>query len=439
MDMRQTMAQGTALAKVADKISEKFGGGLAYPFEALLVPTDSTLPILSEDFFDKSSKFLTAVKEDVEAAVPESKGTAYDFLSYQSGDTGSVPFEPLNAMCQIEEKAAKLNQQVKRRLQDASDFAPLCSFFLDTSTNTADYRKVAPTAAYGVIVTSMEPLSKAGGRFLLALRQSSEKHGPKYGIKASIGGTPAKALDMKDKVYTTLPVAAVATLATAVLFLMISFRSVFIPVRCLLSNLMTLGVSYGVAQLVYEEGVLNFVGYKGLSNHFGAIPWFPPVPCLFIIMGIGLDYDIFVLVRITEFRGKGYDPQRAIQEGLISTAGIITAAGVVMVFAFSGMLAAGSLQGNMFGFMMCSAVIYDTFVARSIVVPAGMSILGYWNWWPSQLAKHEHPSRTLSAMACSELRCDHAILTEDRCGGYVEEDNLVNSLGGSGREQYAPL
>jgi len=107
----------------------------------------------------------------------------------------------------------------------------------------------------------------------------------------------------------------------------------------------------------------------------------------FIITGIGLDYDIFLLVRVTELRGKGLDPQTAIQEGLVSTGGIITAAGMVMVFAFAGMLFSDLITANTYGFMMCVAILFDTFIARSIVNPALMSLLGYWNWWPSNLSK----------------------------------------------------
>merc|ERR1711972_1018400 len=149
--------------------------------------------------------------------VPKARGTAYNFISYQTG-TGAVPFEDLDAMCQIKALGAKprrMPQAMHRSLQDASTFAPLCSLFVDSTTNTHDYRKVAPTAAYGVIVASVEPMSKTGGSLLNELRRSSEKHSAKYGMKVAIGGTPAKALDMVSTLYSSLPIAAVATLATA--------------------------------------------------------------------------------------------------------------------------------------------------------------------------------------------------------------------------------
>lgn len=113
-------------------------------------------------------------------------------------------------------------------------------------------------------------------------------------------------------------------------------------------------------------------------------------------------------MRVTELRGKGLDPQGAVQEGLCSTGGIITAAGMVMVFAFSGMLFSELVQASMFGFMMVVAVIYDTFIARSVVNPAGMSLLGYWNWYPSALSRPGGHSEGSVQLADSSGVCDTA-------------------------------
>lgn len=388
MDMRQVIASGSHMQETAARIHNKFGGGLAYPFEVLLVPTDKDVPILSNKFFNQSGLFVQAVVNEVESRLPEAKGTAYNFLSYQTG-TGRVSFEDMSLLCSIEQTAAATEKSaVSRRLQDDEmpDMGPLCSFYLDSTTNVEDYTKVAPTAAYGVIVASMEPLSKVGHQLLTELRRASEKFGPMYGIEASISGTPTKALDMMSVVYEALPIAAVATLTTAAIFLAVAFQSLVIPVRAILSNLLTLGVTYGCTALVYQDGVFDSLPFGSVDSTYKALPWFAPIVAFFIITGFGLDYDIFLLVRVTELRGKGQDPQSAVREGLVSTGGIITAAGLVMVFAFSGMLFSELVQGSMFGFMMVLAVLFDTFVARSIVNPAGMSLLGHWNWWPSKLS-----------------------------------------------------
>jgi hypothetical protein len=408
------MAAGSHMQQTADRIHDKFHGGLVYPFEVLLVPTDRELPVLSDDFFTNSAKFIQEVAKEVDRRMPEAKGTHYNFISYQSG-SGPTIFEDTSILCDIENTAAQfLPRQLPavvnssrrvRRLQDEelSDLRPLCSFFLDSLSNTEDYRKQAPTAAYGVIVASIEPLSKQGQTLLAELRRASEKFGSMYGIQAAISGTPAKALDMVTALYDTLPVAAIATLATAMIFLAIAFRSFVIPVRAIVSNLLTLGFTYGITVSVYQDGIIDFMNFSSVNGEYEALPWFAPVSIFFIITGIGLDYDIFLLVRVTELRAKGMDPVTAIQEGVCTTAGIITAAGMVMVFAFSGMLFSTMVQVNMCGFMLVVAVLYDTFIARSIVNPAVMSLLGYWNWFPSPLWRRTEESgakvstRTISA------------------------------------------
>lgn len=218
------------------------------------------------------------------------------------------------------------------------------------------------------------------------LRDAEKVHGPRFGVKSWFGGDAVKNLDMITSVYSTFPKAMIATVVTAAIFLLITFRSVVVPIRCLLGNLLTLGVTYGFTVMTYQYGVLDFLNASGVNGKFHSLPWCAPVVVFFIVFGIGLDYDIFLLVRITELRAKGMAPTAAVHEGLVSTGGIITAAGLVMVCAFSGVLFSSMFQQAMFGFMISTAVLYDTFIARSIVTPAGMSLLGYFNWWPSQLS-----------------------------------------------------
>jgi RND superfamily putative drug exporter len=320
--------------------------------------------------------------------------TAFNFISYQTG-IGTVPFDSIDAMCELTKATVSPGFE---------SMVPLCNFFVDETTNTANFRKVAPTAAYGLVIASgLEPLSKPGKMLYDELQKGFAKHAPQYGMKAVIGGTPAKELDMVATLYGTLPWAAVFTLTTAGIFLAIAFRSILIPIRSILSNCLTLGFVYGCSVLVYQYGAIDFLGKTGINGKYEALPWFSPVVSFFIITGVGLDYDIFVLVRITEYRGKGKDPIVAIQEGLISTGGIITAAGFVMILAYSGMLFSELIQATMFGFMMVLAVLYDTFIARCIVVPTGMSLLGYMNWWPSELARRGRDSRTFHGLDDGDL------------------------------------
>jgi len=391
-DLRQIVGLGTRLAKVGERINDRFGGGITYPVEFLMVPVDSSTPILSSQFFNQSSGFIQALQKDIQEKVPEAADTSFNFLTFQTSTGKAVNFEELDDLCLLK-KGWTQRKIVERALIRGwtwfENLQPMCRLFVNAMTNTYDYHTYKPTAAYGMIIPSIEPMGKLGQKFLDALRSAYLVEGPRYGIRAWFGGDAVKNLDMVSSLYGTFPKAILATVVTAALLLLITFRSIVMPIRCLLSNALTLGFAYGFTVIVYQYGALDFLGMSGVNGKFKSLPWCAPVIVFFIIFGIGLDYDIFLLVRITELRSKGKTPQEAVREGLVSTGGIITAAGLVMACAFSGILFSSMFQQAMFGFMITIAVLFDTFVARSVITPAGMSLLGYCNWWPSRLSRRD--------------------------------------------------
>jgi RND superfamily putative drug exporter len=129
------------------------------------------------------------------------------------------------------------------------------------------------------------------------------------------------------------------------------------------------------------------MNWFAVSGELGALPWIVPVVVFFVLTGIGLDYDVFLCVRITEYRNDGADPIQAIRSGLASVGGIIASAGLVMIVAFGALMFSSIQQLNMLGFMMVISVVFCTMVACTVVHPAILSILGNFNWWPSDLSK----------------------------------------------------
>merc|ERR1712151_1112566 len=166
----------------------------------------------------------------------------------------------------------------------------------------------------------------------------------------------------------------VSTLVLALITLGIAFRSLFIPLRSVASIGLTLLFAYGSAVLVYQDGIGDWIGLKGLSGSFKAQHYLVPVICFSMVVGICLDYDIFLLSRSTEYREAGMESTEAIRHGLCSTGGIITAAGIIMAIAFGGLMFASMLVVNGLGFYMVSAVLYDTFIIRCLFAPALMSL-----------------------------------------------------------------
>lgn len=208
-------------------------------------------------------------------------------------------------------------------------------------------------------------------------------------------------MDVIHSVYGFFPLMIAATIATAMVFMAASFQSLVVPFRSLVSNLLTLVFVYGMTVLVYEYGILDWTGWPAVQKLPEGLSFTLPVIIFFVIIGICLDYDIFLLTRVTEYRADGFGPRESIEKGLVATGGIITAAGVIMAIAFGGLLFSKVGQLNIIGFMMSLATLYDTFIARSVVNPAVMSLIGRHNWFPSKLSKQGYTPPEESARIVS--------------------------------------
>lgn len=264
--------------------------------------------------------------------------------------------------------------------------AELCHILLDGPTDSEDYLSSPPTATFGLLQPTIDPVGPEGHRLLVALRRASSSLAPRYGLEVSIAGIAANSMDMVEAVYDILPAMVVATYAAMLVFLAVVFCSVAIPLRSVVTNVMTIGISFGTAVAIYQDGALDWLGFGG-TRSAGGLYWMDPVVLFFVLSGLSLDYDIFLLMRITEFRGQGLKPLQAVQRGLAASGGVITAAGVVMALAFGGLLFSGMPSLNVISVTMVIAVLYDTFLARSVLNPVLLSLLGRWSWWPSPLSR----------------------------------------------------
>lgn len=204
-------------------------------------------------------------------------------------------------------------------------------------------------------------------------------------LQLSMSGGPGPAWDGVIATYEAFPLMIGITFGVVMLMVGVALRSVVIPLRSIVAIVCTLAFCYGSATLVYERGVLNWLGFDGL-HAFADNPsllWMPPIVSFGIIVGLALDYDLFLLVRVAEYRKKENFPNtEAVTRGLISTGPIITSAGVIMAVAFSGLLFSKTPAMNQLSFFLVSAVLYDTFVVRTLIVPAMMSLFGDASWWP---------------------------------------------------------
>ena len=197
------------------------------------------------------------------------------------------------------------------------------------------------------------------------------------GTTVLLTGAPAFGVDFIDRAYGAFPWLVVAVLALSYLLLLRAFRSIFLPVKAVLMNILSVSATYGVLVLVFEKGLHSSVGLQGSPQVEAWIPIF-----LFaMLFGLSMDYEVFLLSRMREEWDAHHDNERAVAHGLEMTGRIITAAAIVMIAAFSGFTAGSFVGLQQFGLGLSVAIFLDATVVRAILVPAVMKLLGDWNWY----------------------------------------------------------
>jgi RND superfamily putative drug exporter len=190
-------------------------------------------------------------------------------------------------------------------------------------------------------------------------------------------GAPAFGVDFVDTAYGAFPWLVVAVLVLSYLLLLRAFRSVVLPLKAVLLNLLSVSATYGVLVLVFQRGLHSGLGLEGTPQIEGWIPIF-----LFaMLFGLSMDYEVFLLSRIREEWDRRHDNEEAVAYGLEHTGRIITAAALIMIAAFSGFTAGSFVGLQEFGLGLSAAILLDATIVRAILVPALMKLLGEWNWY----------------------------------------------------------
>ena len=203
------------------------------------------------------------------------------------------------------------------------------------------------------------------------------------GVEVLVGGNTAFFTDFLDIADRYQPIVLAFVLALSFILLTVVFRSIVVPVKAIIMNLLSVGAAYGAVTLVFQEGVgigfFNALGFQ-FQQAEGIEPWLP-LFLFSILFGLSMDYHVFLLSRIREEYDKTHDNTEAVAYGLRTTAGIITGAALIMVAVFIGFAAGrlGPLQ--QMGFSLAVAVFMDATIVRSLLVPASMRLLGDWNWY----------------------------------------------------------
>jgi uncharacterized membrane protein YdfJ with MMPL/SSD domain len=204
---------------------------------------------------------------------------------------------------------------------------------------------------------------------------------PQAGFPATstvlLSGAPAFGVDFIDRAYGAFPWLVLAVLVLSYLLLLRAFRSIFLPLKAVLLNVLSVSATYGVLVLTFQHSFHSVLGLQGSPQIEAWIPIF-----LFaMLFGLSMDYEVFLLSRMREEWDLHHRNERAVASGLEHTGRIITAAAIIMIAAFAGFTAGSFVGLQEFGIGLSVAILLDATIVRSILVPALMKILGDWNWY----------------------------------------------------------
>jgi RND superfamily putative drug exporter len=208
---------------------------------------------------------------------------------------------------------------------------------------------------------------------------------PHPGLEVAVGGTTAQLVDVRHALRSYGSVAAILVMGWNLAILLGAFRSLAVPLKAVLMNVLSLGASYGILVWVFQEGHLaSRLGFEAL----GGIDPTIPLVMFAVVFGLSMDYEVFLLSRIQEEYRRSRDNRASVIEGLARTGRVISSAALIL-FVVIGAFAAGDLiYVKELGVGMGAALLLDVTLVRALLVPATMQLLGRWNWWaPRWLAR----------------------------------------------------
>ncbi len=212
---------------------------------------------------------------------------------------------------------------------------------------------------------------------------------PATGVDVRIGGNTAASVDFANYLGGRLPLLIGAVLILSFLLLMIVFRSLLVPLKAVVMNLLSVSAAYGVIVAIFQWGWAKSL--FGLGKE-GPIEAWAPMMLFAITFGLSMDYEVFLLSRMKEAYDRTGDNAEAVADGLAVTARVITAAALIMVCVFSAFVLGDDRSLKLFGLGLASAVLVDATVVRMVLVPATMELLGDRNWWLPKSLKRLLPT-----------------------------------------------
>jgi len=263
----------------------------------------------------------------------------------------------------------KALDQLAARLERTPDVAAVVGPTMSPSGDAAVIRVIPSSSPQSVATTDL--VGTLRDDIIPAAVRGSD-------VQVRVGGLTASSIDVSERLSSRLPIFIGAVLILSFLLLMAVFRSLLVPLKAVIMNLLSIGAAYGVVVAIFEWGW----GSKLLGvEQTGPIAPFVPMMMFAILFGLSMDYEVFLLSRIREEYDRTGDNAVAVADGLASTARVITAAALIMVTVFASFILADATTIKLFGLGLATAILVDATVVRMVLVPATMELLGDRNWW----------------------------------------------------------
>ena len=305
--------------------------------------------------------------DDGNAAASTTQRKSYDLLSAAFGKGFSGP---LSVVVQSADGAVVTAvEKVRGALTADPGIASVSPPRLSDGGDTAVVLATPTSSPQDVATTEL--VNRLRGEVLPAALDGS-------GSRAMITGQTAFFEDISQKLTDRLPIFIGAVVALSFLLLTVVFRSIVVPLKAAVMNLLSIGAAYGVVVAVFQWGWGN--GLIGLEDTIPVNP-FVPLIMFAILFGLSMDYEVFLLSRIREEYLRTGDSHRSVVRGLASTARVITSAALIMISIFLAFVTSSDVMVKMFGVGLATAVFLDATLVRMVLVPSTMSLLGGANWW----------------------------------------------------------
>ncbi len=286
----------------------------------------------------------------------------------------AFPGGPLPATVVVEAKDVRA-PQVQRAIAELRADAAKSDHFSQPVTTDVNPDHTVETVSIPLVGDGTDSRSNAA---LAELRHELVPNTVGSVATANVTGNTAGSKDFNDLMQSRVPIVFAFVLGLAFLLLLVTFRSIVIPIKAIVLNLLSVGAAYGLVTFIFQEG--HFESLLGFQSNGAVTAWLPLF--LFVVLfGLSMDYHVFILTRIREAYDNGMSTSDAVSHGIKTTASVVSAAAIVMVAVFSIFATLSMLEFKEFGVGLAAAVLIDATIIRAVLLPAAMKLLGDWNWY----------------------------------------------------------